>query len=96
VQREIYASSSFILAIGNSDPEQRRVREQIAGAANRGIEPSEALVNAAKFVAVRLRNLPAGMELSSRHNHLIFKLYLLAEVFRCELLQETPANSYML
>jgi hypothetical protein len=66
---------------------------RIAGAANRNIKRSEALVIAAKFAAVRLRIMPTSMEPRRGPNRLIFMPYLLADLFRHGLLQETPADS---
>jgi hypothetical protein len=68
---------------------------RIAGAVNRSIELSEALVNAAKFAAVRSRNQPTAMEPDGRANYLIFKPYSWQNFFAVKQLQETPANSYM-
>jgi hypothetical protein len=69
--------------------------ERIAGAANRGIKPSEALVNAAKFAAARIGISDVLVEPTHRPNRLIFMSYLLEDLFRHGLLQETPADSYM-
>jgi hypothetical protein len=97
VQREIYASSSFILAVGDSDPEQRRAWSAESQARRTAASsPAQALVNAAKFTAARFTIRRLAMEPGGSRNRLIFKAYLLIDLFRCGLLQEGPANSYMI
>jgi hypothetical protein len=67
---------------------------RIAGAANcNGIEPSEALANAAKFA---VPHPPTRFQQENQilyRNHLISMYYFPVDDFRCRLLQTSPSES---